>query len=464
MRILTIDLGTSATKAALWSEDGPIAMGRAPVAVEHPRPGWVEQDPEGWWTSTLAACGDLPPDELARTDAVSFSTQRDTFVPVTTAGEPIGRAIAAADRRATDEVAGLGPDFHVLTGVVPDAGTVVAKVAWMRRHEPERLIGGQRWIMGPRDLLAFRLTGRGVTDTSVASRTGLIAFDGAGLDGAELLPEIVGPTTIVGDALPDAATAIGVRAGTPIVAGAGDRACEVLGVAATTARPMVSWGTVAGVSVPVGHVPAPDPGIVVSRGALGGYVMEADLSSAGSALDWLGRLTGHTPDELALQAGDLDAGAGGLIALAWLGGARAPWWEARTGLTFAGLTPLHTAAHLARALVEGVAFDAVRCLDRAAPDAVELSLAGAGASMHLWRRVLSGVANRPVVARTHGEAASAGAAIIAGSAIGVQLDPDRLDPVSERERPFDSDVVAYGDLRMRHEMVARATVSAVVGG
>ena len=74
MRILTIDLGTSATKAALWSEDGPIAMGRAPVDVEHPRPGWVEQDPEGWWTSTLAACADLPPDELARIDAVSFSS------------------------------------------------------------------------------------------------------------------------------------------------------------------------------------------------------------------------------------------------------------------------------------------------------------------------------------------------------------------------------------------------------
>lgn len=462
MRILTIDLGTSATKAVLWSEDGPIAMGRAPVDVEHPRPGWVEQDPEGWWTSTLDACARLPSEERMQVDAVGFSSQRDTFVPVTTAGEPIGRAITSADRRATEEVAGLGEDFHVLTGVVPDAGTVAAKVAWMRRHEPGRLSGGQRWIFGPRDLIAFRLTGRGITDASVASRTGLLALDGAGLEGAELLPEIVGPTTIIGDVLQASAAALGVRAGTPVVAGAGDRACEVLGVAATTARPMVSWGTVAGVSVPVGHVPAPDPGIVVSRGALGGYVMEADLSSAGSALAWLGRLTGHSPDELAQQADDVDAGAGGLLALAWLGGARAPWWEPRTGLTFAGLTPVHTAAHLARALVEGVAFDAARCLDRAAPDMVELSLAGGGASMPLWRRVLSGVANRPVVARTRGEAASAGAAIVAGRAIGAQLDPDRLDPISKREQPFDSDVVAYGELRMRHEMVARAMISAVI--
>ena len=102
-----------------------------------------------------------PPDERIGVDAVGFSSQRDTFVPVTTAGEPIGRAIASADRRATEEAAGLGEDFHVLTGVVPDAGAVAAKVAWIRRHEPDRLSGGQRWILGPRDLIAFRLTGRG---------------------------------------------------------------------------------------------------------------------------------------------------------------------------------------------------------------------------------------------------------------------------------------------------------------
>lgn len=462
MRILTIDLGSSATKTSLWSEEGLVAAARAPVSVERPRPGWAEQDPEEWWTSTVAACAQLPEDDRLQVDAVGFSTQRETFVPVTADGEPTGPAILWSDRRATEEAARLDPDFQVLTGVVPDAGTVAAKLAWIRIHDPERL-SGQRWILGPRDLVAFHLTGRAVTDTSVASRTGLIAFDGAGLDGADLLPEIVGPMAIVGESLPEASDALGLRSGTRVVAGAGDRACEVLGVAATTARPMVSWGTVAGVSVPIGHVPPPIPGIVVSRGALGGYVMEADLSAAGSALAWLGQITGRRPEDLAAEADDIGAGAAGLLALAWLGGARAPWWEPRAGLTFAGLSPAHSPAHLARALIEGVAFDAVRCLDRTAPDAVDLSLAGVGASMPLWRRVLSGVANRPVIARQRGEAASAGAAIVAGRAIGSELDPDRLDPVETHERPFDSDVVAYADLRMRHEMVARATIDAMAG-
>jgi xylulokinase len=463
MKLLTIALGSGTTKAALWSEDGLIALGAADIQAAHPRPGWVEEDPEGWWTSTISACAALPADERLTVDAVSFSARRETFVVVTTAGDPIGPAIASSDRRAAEDVAALGADFQVLTGIVPDAGTVAAKLAWMRRAEPERL-DGPRWILGPRGLVAFRLTGRAVIDTSVASRTGLLTLDGARLEGANLLPEVVGCTAVVGGSLPQPSAALGIRPDTPVIAGAGDRACEVLGVAATDTRPLVLWDAAAtSVSVPVGHVPPAIPGIVVTRGALGGYVMEADLSPAGPALTWLGHLAGRRPDDLAVDADGVDAGAGGLLALAWFGGARAPWWEPRVGLTFAGLAPTHTTAHLARAFVEGVAFDAVRCLDRTAPNVVELALAGEGAAMPLWRHILAGTANRQVVARRHREAASVGAAIIAGRAMGVELDPDRLDPIEDREFPFDSDVVAYAELRMRHEMVARATIGGIAG-
>ena len=462
MNLLTIDLGSSATKAALWSEHGLIALGRAPVAIEHPKPGWTEQDPHAWWRSVVEACAQLPGDARVTVEAVGFSTQRDTFVPVTAAGEPVGSAIAWSDRRATAEASELGDDFQVLTGVVPDARSVAAKVAWLRRHEPARL-DGPRWILGPRDLVVFHLTGRAVTDPSVASRSGLLAIDGTALEDGRLLPEVVGPTSLVGPSLDGPSVELGIVPGTPVIAGASARACEILGVAATRSRPMVSWGVTAGVAVPVGHVPPPVPGIVVTRGALGGYVMEADLAAAGSALAWLGDLTGRTSEELAAQADDVDAGAGGVLALAWMGGAQAPWWEPRAGLTFTGIAADHTAAHLARALVEGVAYDAARCLERTAPDAVELALAGGGASMPLWRRVLSGVTSRPVIVREHGEMASAGAAIVTGRAIGLQLDPDRLDPIAASERPFDSDIVAYADLRMRHEMIARATIELTAG-
>jgi xylulokinase len=460
--ILTIDLGSSVTKAALWEVDGPMAVARAPIVTEHPHPGWAEQDADAWWSSIVAACTDLPADGRAAVAAIGFSSQRETFVPATAEGDPIGPAIARSDRRAVEEAANLDEAFHVLTGVVADAGSVAAKLAWLRRHEPERLAAAHR-ILAPRDLAIVRLTGRAVTDPTMSSHTGLLALDGAGLDGAELLPEIVPSTTIVGETLPGPAAALGIPAGTPVVAGAADRACEILGVDATGTRPLVSLGTTTGVSSPVGHVPPPAPGIVVSRGALGGYLMEAELSAAGTALSWLADLTGRDPEALASEADDVDAGAGGAVALPWLGGARAPWWEPRAGLTFVGLSRAHAPQHLARAIVEGVAFDAAGCLDRMAPDAVELALAGEGATLPLWRHVLSGVTSRPVVVRRHGEAASTGAAILAARAIGRTLEADRLAPVESREHPFDSDVVAYAELRMRHDMLARAAIEAIGG-
>jgi xylulokinase len=132
-------------------------------------------------------------------------------------------------------------------------------------------------------------------------------------------------------------------------------------------------------------------------------------------------------------------------------------------MAFTGLAPHHGSAHLARAIVEGMAFDAARCLERSAPDAVELALAGGGAAMPLWRRVLSGVTSRPVVSYRHGEAASVGAALLAGRAVGIELERDVLEPVERRESPPGGEVLAYAELRMHHDMVARATIEALAG-
>jgi sugar (pentulose or hexulose) kinase len=203
--------------------------------------------------------------------------------------------------------------------------------------------------------------------------------------------------------------------------------------------------------------------VLVTRGAIAGHVMEAGLSSAGSALAWVAELTQANSVSLAAEAERIRPGSEGLLALPWLNGARAPWWEPRVGLSFTGLGPHHGTPHLARAIVEGIAFDAARCLERSAPDAVELALAGGGAAMPLWRRVLAGVTSRPVISHRQGEAASVGAALLAARGTGLELDAAVLDPVERRETAPDDEVVAYAELRMRHDMVARATIDALSG-
>ena len=80
--VLTLDLGTSATKAALWRGDELVALARAPIATAHPQPGWAEQDPDEWWTSVVAACRGvraLAPSDYESIDAIGFSAARETF-------------------------------------------------------------------------------------------------------------------------------------------------------------------------------------------------------------------------------------------------------------------------------------------------------------------------------------------------------------------------------------------------
>ena len=132
---------------------------------------------------------------------------------------------------------------------------------------------------------------------------------------------------------------------------------------------MVSWGTTTNVSVPVDTVPVPPPAsISISRGALGGHLLEAGLSASGAAIGWLCNLTGRDLHGLTDAAAASPSGARGVVALPWLHGARAPWWRPGARAAFLGLTGAHGPGDLARAFYEAVAFDVARSLERLSAD------------------------------------------------------------------------------------------------
>jgi xylulokinase len=473
--ILTVDFGTSVTKVALWSDDGLVALARAELATARPELGWAEQDPVGWWTAVVVACAEAraaAPAAFGSVDALSCSAARQTFVPVTASAEPLGKGLLWSDRRAAAEAAALtaslGGEEAVRrrTGVPVDAGAVAAKVAWIATHQPGRLAACD-WLLSPRDLVVWRLTGEVVTDITLASRTGLYDTGGRLVDelagpAAGKLPPVVASDHVAGALRAVPAAELGLRPGIPVVVGAGDRQCEVLGAGASPERPMVSWGTTANVSVPVGEV-RPDPapaGTVVSRAADGGWLLEGGLSAAGSFLAWLGRVVGRDADALAALAAASPAGARGVVAVPWLDGARAPWWrdDARAG--FVGLASGHDAGDLARAAMESVAFDVDRCLAAVTANPVGgrppvgLTLGGAGTGVPLWVAVLTAVTGLPATRRRSGEAASAGAALLGAAALGRDLPLDRLDPVVAEAAPDPAGVARYRELRPVADRVA----------
>lgn len=460
MHVLTLDLGTSATKAVLWAGTEVAAVGRATIPTVHPQPGWAEQDASDWWRSVVESCARVrarEPRVYARVEAVGFAAARETFALFDGGLRPIRPGILWSDQRGGDVAARLGDagELRTRTGVVANGACCAAKLLWVATHEPD-LLTASRWVLSPRDWVVARLAGDVITEPTLESRTGLSSLDGerggpvVSLAG-DRLPRVV-PTAC---ALPivdgSAARELDLRPGVPVVPGAGDRACEVLGTGATPDVPMVSWGTTANVSVPhPGPLPALPRVAAVSRGAGDGFVVEAGLSASGAALAWLAQLTGRSHDDLLAAAGrDSAPGARGAVALPWFNGARGPYWRSGAHAAFAGLTAAHTAADLARAIVEAVATDVARCVEMLAPSARATELAGGGASDDLWRATVSAATTLHARRRAHDDAASVGARLVVAGALGEDLTLDELNPPRDEVAPDPLLVDAMRDVRAR---------------
>jgi xylulokinase len=490
--LLAIDLGSTVTKAVLWSKDAPLGVGRATLRTSR-RPGGVaEQDPVDWWRSVVAACAHaVSPSGAGGADGlraatsirgIVFSAARQTFTTVDADCRPNGPGIMWSDRRAGTEAAELAERFggaeaaHRVTGAMLDAAAPAAKLAWLARHQPDR-VRDTRWVLSPRDLIVQKMTGVVATDNTLAQSSGLydtLLNPVAGLAGefAHMLPPVLAPSAVAGTLRADVASELGLPEGLPVVVGAGDRACEVLGTAATITRPMVSWGTTANVSVPVADWPD-DPGshVAVSRGAAGGYLVEAGLSSAGSFLDWLAGIASlggpAGVPQLLEEALSSPPGALGVTAVSWLGGARAPWWRDDARGALVGLSPEHSLGDLARAIVEAVAFEVRRCLEAisasvgAHPDSI--AMAG-GSQLAVWPDVLSAVTGLPVQGRRSGLASAAGAALVGSKGIGVELELDVMDPATPEVMADPGSIELYDELRAVADRAAEAVLGLGAGG
>ena len=148
--ILTLDLGTSTTKAVVWDADGPRAMGRAPVETVYPAGDRAEQDPGSWWVSVVEACaearGRLAGSPSRAVEAVGCAAARQTFVPVTAAGDPLGPALVWSDRRAAAEAEAMAAALGGAEAVRRRAPALSSTARrWRPRlpgwpaHDPDRL-------------------------------------------------------------------------------------------------------------------------------------------------------------------------------------------------------------------------------------------------------------------------------------------------------------------------------------
>ncbi len=442
--VIGIDVSTTATKAVLLDADGSVrAIASSEYGFSQPHPLWSEQDPGLWWIGAVEAIRRVVADggvAASDVDGVGLTGQMHGAVLLDAAGEVLRPAILWNDQRTAAECdairAALGPERLVrITGNDALTGFTAPKLAWVRSHEPEvwRRVAH---VLLPKDYVRLRLTGEYALDK--ADGAGTILFDLAardwspvmlealGIDPAWMPPTFEGPE-VTGSVSAAAATATGLRAGTPVMAGGGDQAANAVGVGAVrSGRVALSLGT-SGVVFATTDSPLYEPAGRVHAfcHAVPGrwHMMSVMLSAAGS-LRWY--RDAIAPDvafgALVDEAAGAPAGSGGLLFLPYLSGERSPHPDPLARGAFVGLTLAHDRRHLTRAVLEGVAFGLRDGLDlmveagMPAPDQILAS--GGGTASPLWRQILADVLGAQIATVSTTEGAAYGAGLLAAVGAG----------------------------------------------
>jgi xylulokinase len=456
--ILAHDLGTTGDKATLFDDSGALhSSAFAPYETTYPHSGWAEQDPNDWWdalcqsTRHLVTHTSVTAEDIA---CVVFSGQMMGLVAVNRQGLPLRRALIWADQRAESVVERVaqrtGPQrIYEVTGHRLSSSYSAAKMRWFEESEPVIAAQAVSYLQA-KDAMVARLTGVFATDPSDASGTNLYDIRrGAWSDelveafgvAQEKLPAIYPSTTVVGDIRPDAASQIGLRAGTPVVLGGGDGSCAATGagvvsigsaycyvgssswIMAATAEPLldpsmrtVTWAhVVPGLFVPAGTMQAAGASYQWARDELARDLVGLSAAQGVSPYDLMNEAVLHSPP-----------GARGVVFLPYLLGERSPRWNPQARAAFVGLTVRHGRDDLLRAVLEGVAFNLRVILEvlagQGAPVA-SLRIMGGGAQSVAWCQVLADILAVPLHRLTVlEEGTSMGAAVVGGIGIGLWKD------------------------------------------
>ncbi len=447
---LGLDAGTSGLKALLIDERGAtVGQGTSAYALHTPRPGWVESDPDEWWHAlcaatrrALAAAGI----DGAQVAAVGFSGQMHTLVLLDERYRPVRPAISWADARGAEECAEIErrvgrARLIATTGSPAVPAFTSAKLLWVRRHEPE-VWARARTALLAKDYLRLRLTGGGrarahvhgtiatgmvASDPTDAGATGLLDlrardWSAAVLDALELprtlLPPLVPSAAVAGTVTVGAAAETGLRAGTPVAAGAGDQECAALGCGLSAPGPLLVTVGTGGQIFAVTDAPRADPAgrlHALPHALPDRWHLLAAIPAAGLALSWLREMLPHTAGRAAPSPP---------IFFPAVAGERTPSMDGGARAAFVGLDLTHTADDLLFAAREGVAFALRRCVEvleeLGVPTEPVLVTGGLSADSG-FLALLADALDRPLAAAAQREGSAFGAALLAVEAGGGAL-------------------------------------------
>ena len=477
--ILALDQGTTSCRAILFDESAAVVgVAQKEFAQHFPRPGWVEHDAEEIWAAQAGVITEaLERAHLTRRDiaAVGLTNQRETTVVWDRAtGRPIGNAIVWQDRRTASvcdalRQRGLGPMIRAKTGLEIDAYFSATKVAWMLEHidgARSRGEAGQLAFGTIDSWLAWRLTGGRlhITDASNASRTMLFNIHSGQWDDELLqlfgvphamLPQVCDSSAVYGEIASPSAVA-----GAPLAGMIGDQQAAMMGqLCVTPGLAKNTYGTGCFLLLNTGEQPRESANrllttIAWKRGDTTTYALEGSVFVGGAIVQWLRDGLGlidrsEQVESLAASVAD----SGGVILVPALTGLGAPHWDQHARGLIIGLTRGTTKAHIARAALEGIAFqvaDVVEAMQADAGEALrELRVDGGAACDDLLLQIQADVLQAPVVRPKLLETTAFGAACMAGLATGFWPSIEALEQHWQVDRVFEPKLSAGDAQAMR---------------
>jgi len=450
--LLGIDIGTSGTKVIAIDESGKLAASAsAEYELLTPRPLWAEQRAEDWWAAVCACCqkitAKIPASEIK---GIGLSGQMHGLVMLDKAGEVLRPAILWCDQRTQSQcdtiTATVGKELLVAETSNPVlTGFTAPKIIWARENEPAIYDRAVMHLL-PKDYIRYKLTGEFATEVSDASGTSLlnvperrwstVVLDKLGIP-LEYLPKVYESYEISGQVSESAAKLTGLAIGTPVAGGGGDQAAGAVGNGIVESGIISVASGTSGVVFAFADSPAVDPQLRVHtfcHAVPGKWHVMGVMLSAGGSLRWyrdtlaqpekvVAGLLGTDPYELITrEAATIAPGSEGLLFMPYLTGERTPHPDPLARGAFVGLTVRHTRAHMARSVLEGVAYglrDSLEIMRSMGVSTVNVRASGGGARSAVWRQIQADVFRAPLSTMTVDEGPALGVALLAGVGIGL---------------------------------------------
>ena len=440
--LIGIDVGTSGTKSVLFDTDGHvIASATAEYPLYQPNNGWAEQDPEDWWQGVCTTLKSLTEKAAGGSIlGIGLSGQMHSLVLLDKANQVIRPAILWCDQRTGAECEDIerivGRERLIdITANPALPGFTASKLMWVKKHEPENYAKVAHILLA-KDYIRFKLTGEYATEVSDASGMQLLdvanrcwskeVCDKLGIDMA-LLAKVYESPELTGRVTAEAASLTGLAQGIPVAGGAGDNAAAAIGMGVhAPGKAFTTIGTSGVVFTPI------DSPIIDKKGRIhtfcaavpGTWHVMGVTQAAGLSLNWFRKTLAPelSYDQITEACKPLPIGAENLLYLPYLMGERTPVLDSNARGVFFGLSAIHTKAHMARAVIEGISYSLYSCLEVINEVGIQVSdmaLCGGGGKSPFWQQMLSDLYAIPIKTMASDEGAALGAAILAGCAAGV---------------------------------------------